>query len=114
MTIKPFIMPSGKPAPGGQGTDPDHVNHPLHATVTALGYRYSHSTPIHRLDGSVGIHHTYNYIGAILGHNVGVNSDSLVWATSTGTASARSWQGKGEAELRAHLKSKRRRYGLTW
>jgi hypothetical protein len=91
----------------GQGYDADHLRHPLHATVVKYGYTYSHSTPIHALDGTIYLHHTYKF-GA---HNVGLSHSNL-WDTSVSTRSSHKWSGKGMAELDAHLKSKRRRYNI--
>lgn len=95
------------PNSSGQGYDADHSRHPLHATVVKYGYTYSHSTPITALDGSTYVHHTYK-LGT---HNVGLSHGKL-WDTSVSTSSGHKWDGLGAIELDAHLKSKRRRYGL--
>lgn len=89
----------------GQGHDAEHVNHPLYSTVVKHGYVYSHSTPIHTIDGATYIHHTYK-LGT---HNVGLNRGES-WNTSICSSSGRHWSGKGTARLDAHLKSKRKRY----
>jgi hypothetical protein len=58
------------------------------------------------------MHHTYKAWDKNLGtHNVGL-MHSNIWETSVSTSSGRNWTGKGAAELDAHLKSKRRRYGI--
>jgi len=91
----------------GQGNDPEHVKHPLHATVVKYGYEYSHSTPVRALAGTVYIHHTYKH-GE---HSVGILHSNL-WDSSVSTGSSQKHSGKGAPELDAHLKSKSRRYGL--
>jgi hypothetical protein len=100
------------PNSSGQGHDTDHVTHPLHATIAKHGYKYSHSTPIHRADTSTYISHTYKHGG----HNVSTHSDPAqgrqIWSTSTSTSSGRHHSGIGSVELEHHLKSKGRRFGL--
>lgn len=91
----------------GQGHDPFYLNHPFTPLVLAFGYVYSHSTPITAMDGTRYVHHTFK-LGE---HNVGLDENTPnTWDTSCSTTS--SWQGMGHAELRAHLRSKNRRYGL--
>lgn len=92
----------------GQGHDPLHSTTVLHPIIVSFGYIYSHSTPVVHPSGRV-IHHTYKF-GE---HNVSVmDTPTPIWETSTSCASGRHWTGLGASELRAHLASKRRRYGL--
>lgn len=93
----------------GQGHDPFYINHPFTALVLSYGYAYSHSTPITALDRSVHIHHTFR-LGE---HNVGLDENQPnTWETSCGSGSGHHWRGKGFEELKAHLRSKNRRYFL--
>lgn len=93
-----------KVIPGGQGIDDDHDKNPFHGLVTQYGYKYSHSTPIHRADGSTYIHHTYEK-GE---HKVGISPSG--WDTTTSTGSGRKQKGTSSAELEKHLKNKKKRY----
>lgn len=97
-----------EPNTSGQGFDPDHTSNPSHGTITALGYTYSHSTPV-IYAGQVRInHHTYKY-GE---HNVSVwlRAGTWRWSTSVSCGSGRGQNGEGDITLRAHLQNKRRRY----
>lgn len=93
----------------GQGTDPFYINHPFTPLILSYGYSYSHSTPITALDGTRYVSHTFKN-GE---HNVSIDENKPnTWTTSTSCASGRHWIGMGFNELRAHLRSKSRRYGL--
>jgi hypothetical protein len=92
------------PNTSGQGHDPDHAGHALHATPVKNGWKYSHSTPIHQRDGGVSIHHTWKRGD----HNVGAYHSSENWETHKG-GSGHFTRGQGAAALDKHLKGKVRR-----
>jgi hypothetical protein len=95
------------PNSSGQGYDSSHASHPLNSTIIKHGYSYSHTTPIHRKDGSVYHHHTY----AKGEHKVGVNNHNTSnWETQTSSASGHKHSGSGASSLDSHLASKNKRY----
>lgn len=96
----------------GQGYDPTHYDNEYHNIIRAFGYVYSHSTIITALDGTKYTSHCYKLGETNREHNVSVNTNSRVWMTSTGCSSGRHWQGLGQVELIAHLRSKRQRYSV--
>jgi len=92
------------PNSSGQGYCSDHALSPFHAIAEEYGYRYSHSTPIHRQNGTVYVWHTYTH-GK---HTIGFSETA--WNTSCGTHSGRHETGIVPAFLARHLASKRKRY----
>ncbi len=94
----------------GQGFDTAHVCHALHATVTAFGYLYSHSTPVVHGNGDRIIHHTYRRNSHTVSvWNFGVHQHPR-WSTGNGRATGYCTTGEGAASLTGHLKSKARHY----
>jgi hypothetical protein len=82
----------------------------FHNLILSMGYRYSHTTPVHTPSGVIVFYHHYIHES---GHGVSYrHGHGMLWYSSCGSASGRKWDGKGLPELRAHLKSKARRYGL--
>ena len=96
------------PNSSGQGYDPSHKEHPLHNIITKHGYKYSHTTPIHKTDGDVYHHHTY----ALGEHKVGISSPDK-WETKTSSSSGHRTTGEGGRKLEKHLIGKNRRYKLN-
>lgn len=102
--VEPFEGRNG-PLPGGQGYDPDHVDHPLHYAAAGHGYRYSHSTPISQLSGDQAVYHTYKKGN----HSVNFYHDGMAWKTKAGSGRA-SHVGVGATALSRHLLNKARTY----
>lgn len=79
------------PSSSEKGWTGGAVKNPHHSTFTKLGYKYSHTTPIHRADGSVYLHDSYShpdYPDERLGTDEQGN-----WSTHKG-GSGRSYGGK--------------------
>lgn len=96
----------------GQGYDKDHTANAAHLDILACGYEYSHSVPVVHFDNKRLLHHCYKH-GR---HNVAVWTvgygvfATVNWNASTSCSSGRSMRGYDVLSLRAHLKSKARRY----
>jgi hypothetical protein len=45
----------------GQGFGPYHADNPYHELLTGLGFVYSHTTPVGRVDGTKYAHLTYRH-----------------------------------------------------
>lgn len=106
------------PNTSGQGFCADHANHQFHSIALEFGYTYSHTTRVYAGSGWVYFWHTYKHGAGKDAHNLGFAHSEATglptkfWDTSTSCASGHKWEGMGETELRAHLKSKARRYNL--
>jgi len=86
---------------GQQGRHPDHADNPHHDTLTRHGYKYSHSTPITRQDGTKYTHHTYKKGN----HNVGIDRASGSWKwNASRTGSGRTYRGRDDKQLDKYLK----------
>ena len=86
---------------GQQGRHPDHADNPHHDTLTRHGYKYSHSTPITRQDGTKYTHHTYKKGN----HNVGIDRASGSWKWNAGrTGSGMTYHGRDDKQLDKYLK----------
>ena len=86
---------------GQQGHHPDHADNPHHDTLTRHGYKYSHSTPITRQDGTKYTHHTYKKGN----HNVGIDRASGSWKwNASRTGSGRTYHGRDDKQLDKYLK----------
>lgn len=111
------------PNSSGQGFCAEHANHRFHAIALEFGYTYSHTT---RIQGQIGeksfpyFSHTYKHGTHNLSFShhdcpqlAGIHvNGSPIWHTSVSCGSGHKWDGMADAELRAHLQSKSRRYGL--
>ena len=84
--------------------------------VAKRAYQYTHTTPVVDPHGTelTGRHYFIHHYRHDSGHRVNLRHGSNdIWDTSCGTATRNAaWSGKGLPELRAHLASKARRYGL--
>jgi hypothetical protein len=90
-----------------QGFHAGAGTHALAGTIKSHGYTYSHSTPVHMMNGSVQVLHTYKR-GE---HNVSTTEGNHTrWQTSTSSASGVHHTGSGAAGLDKHLTYKDRRY----
>lgn len=93
MTTEDLNMHDGKhliienPNSSGQGFNAYHAENPHHTTLTALGWKYSHTTPIRCVDGSRYAIHTYKIDG--IDWNIGVNARSGWLASSSRGGSGR-------------------------
>ena len=86
---------------GQQGHHPDHADNPHHDTLTRHGYKYSHSTPTTRQDGTKYTHHTYKKGN----HNVGIDRASGSWKWNAGrTGSGTTYHGRDDKQLDKYLK----------
>lgn len=91
------------PNSSGQGEDEGHKKHPLHSALEAGGYKYSHTTKIHRSEGKQPYHlHTYKSGD----HNISLYADnSHLWDASKGGSGFRH-KGSGAEALTKYLKYK--------
>ena len=87
----------------GQGHDAGHSKHPLHSTFEQHGYKYSHTTPIKRKDGSSYKLHTYKH--PTQDHRVSIQDGSQDWSGGKGGSGHRH-SGTGVQKLAAYLKRK--------
>lgn len=113
--MKPEIT---NPNSSGQGFHASGPSHPLAPIVTAAGYEYSHSTPVGYRGDRWRLLHTFRHPGGSGEHTVSLMTEGDgeprdLWDTCTSPASGHQWSGKAAPELKAHLASKGRRYGLA-
>lgn len=106
--IKEAILNSNS---SGQGYDPEHDKHEYHATLQKHGYKYSHTTPIHRQNGSVYHSHTYkhernNDKNVSVHPNINKYEGAHRWVAGTGGL-ARRYTGYGPNSLDKYLKNRK-------
>ena len=100
------------PNSSGQGHSDSHKDNPYHKLLTEFGFKYSHSTPITKMDGSKYIHHTYKNK-----YNVGVfqqkEDGSWLWDASPSSASGYQMHGNSEKRLRNYLSNLKKRKKIS-